>query len=139
MYPNIRLAVPSAILGTVLLVSSATAGTLTGVTLFDVPGASSGSTTAYNINNFGTIAGTYLDPVVGYRVFTLSSGVYATVDPAGSVNGSSLVSLNNAGQVVGFSNTSTPPDYDASYLADKGSFSATRHHFAAGFELLLLQ
>jgi hypothetical protein len=72
----------------------------------------------------GEIAGTYLDPAVGYRVFTLSNGAFATVDPAGSVNGSSLVSLNNAGQVVGFSNTATPPEFGNYDLATGGVYSA---------------
>lgn len=104
--------------------TQAQAAALTGVSLFDVPGASSGSTYAYNINNSGEVAGTYFDPKVGFRVYTLTNGVFATVDPAGSVNGSSIVSLNNKGQVVGFSNTATPPDFGSYYLAANGTFSA---------------
>lgn len=117
-------AVAPVFLAVALFHTTASAGTLTGVTLFDVPGASSGSTTAYNINNAGTIAGMYLDPTVGYRVFTLKNNAFSTVDPSGSVNGSTLVSLNNSGQVVGFSNTATPPDFGSYYLANNGSFSA---------------
>ena len=124
MSVKVQVPISAVVITAAFFANSATAGTLTAVKLFDVPGASSGSTTAYNINNSGTIAGTYLDPAVGYRVFTLTNGVYATVDPPGSVNGSSLISINNAGQVVGFSNTATPPDYGSYYLASKGSFSA---------------
>jgi uncharacterized membrane protein len=104
--------------------NSAQAGPLTSVSLIDVPGAASGSTAPFNINNSGEIAGTYLDPAVGYRVFILNGGVVATVDPPGSVNGSSLVSLNNAGQIAGFSNTATPPDFGSYYLANSGIYSA---------------
>ena len=102
----------------------AQASPLFGVQNIDVPGAQASSTTAFNINNSGEIAGTYLDPAVGYRVFTYTGGTYATVDPPGSVNGSSLVSLNNSGQVVGFSNTATPPNYGSYYLAANGTYSA---------------
>ncbi len=107
-----------------LLPGAARATSLLNVSLIDVPGAALASTTAFNINNSGQIAGTYEDPAVGFRVFTLTNGAYATVDPAGSVNGSSLVSLNNAGQVLGFSNTATPPNFGNYYLFSKGSFSA---------------
>lgn len=107
-----------------VLSTQSRATTLTNVLLLDVPGAASGTTTADSINNSGEIAGSYEDLKVGFRVFTLTNGVFATVDPAGSVNGSSLVSLNNTGQVLGFSNTATPPDYGSYYLASNGSFSA---------------
>lgn len=109
---------------TILSANTADAGALTNISLIDYPGAPKNTTMAYGINNTGTVAGMYEDLAVGFRVFTLTNGVYATVDPPGSVNGSSLVSLNNAGQIVGFSNTATPPNYGSLYLATNGVFSA---------------
>ena len=122
MLPRIDAALLAPVL-TALLAAPAGAVALTDIRLIDVPGAAKGSTTVFNINNAGTIAGTYEDPAVGFRVFTVTNGTYATVDPPGSVNGSRLVSLNNKGQVVGFSNTATPPDFGSLYLAQNGTYS----------------
>ena len=124
MAPKLSMAFLAFAATTIASANPASAGTLTNVTLIDYPGAPKSTTTAYGVNNFGTVAGMYEDLAVGFRVFTLTNGVYATVDPPGSVNGSSLVSLNNAGQIVGFSNTATPPDYGSLYLATKGVYSA---------------
>jgi hypothetical protein len=103
---------------------SARAGTLTDLTTINVPGSVPDNTTPFAINNSGEIAGTYYDPAVGFRVFSLTDGSYTTVEPAGSVNGSSFVSLNNSGQIVGFSNTATPPSFGNYYLASNGVYSA---------------
>ena len=109
-----------------LICGVATAGDLTDMTTIAVPGAEPGTTTPFAINNSGEIAGQYLDPAVGYRVFSLSGGAYTTVDPGPTiaVNGSYFASLNNSGQIVGFANTITPPDFGYYYLASGGSFSS---------------
>jgi hypothetical protein len=109
-----------------ILCGLARAGDLADITTIAVPGAQSGTTTPYAINNSGEIAGEYLDPAVGYRVFSLSAGAYSTIDPgpANAVNGSTFVSLNNSGQIVGFANTATPPSFGYYYIASGGSFSA---------------
>jgi hypothetical protein len=100
----------------------AMAGTLQNVATITVAGAESGTTTPFAINNSGEIAGQYLDPAVGYRVFALNGGTYSTVDqgPTVAVNGSYFVSLNNSGQIVGYANTATPPDYGYYYIASNG-------------------
>ena len=102
----------------------AQAGTFFGLTDIDFPGGVAGNTTPFAINNSGQIAGTYYDPAVGFRVFSLNNGAYAPVDPANAVNGSSFVSLNNSGQIVGFANTATPPNFGNYYLASGGAFAA---------------
>lgn len=100
---------------------AAHAGDLVNVADVNVPGAEAGTTTPYAINNSGEIAGQYLDPAVGYRVFALNGGIYSTVDPGPALapNGSYFASLNNGGQIVGFANTTTPPNYGYYYLADR--------------------
>jgi len=109
-----------------VLYGIARAGDLADITTIAVPGAQSGTTTPFAINNSGEIAGEYLDPAVGYRVFSFSGGAYATVDqgPSIAVNGSDFVSLNNSGQIVGFANTTTAPDFGYYYLASGGSYSS---------------
>ncbi len=101
-------------------------GDLADITIIAVPGAQSGTTTPSAINDSGEIAGQYLDPEVGYRVFSLSDGAYTPVDPGPTIamNGSYFASLNNSGQIVGFANTITPPDFGYYYLASGGAFSA---------------
>jgi len=103
-----------------LAAGSADAGGLADITVVAVPGAEAATTTPYAIDDAGEIAGQYLDPAVGYRVFALSGGTYATVDPGpvAAPNGSYFASLNNSGQILGFANTTTPPDYGYYYLAD---------------------
>ena len=103
--------------------SPAKADPILGIQTIDVPGAVAGTTTPEAINDSGEIAGTYLDPAVGFRVFSLQGGAYAAVDPANAVNGSNLVSLNNSGQIVGFANTATPPTFGNYFLASGGTFS----------------
>ena len=100
----------------------ARAGSLVNITDINVPGADASTTTPYAVNNAGVIAGQYLDPAVGYRVFALMGGTYSTVDPGPAIaeNGSYFVSLNNSGQIVGFANTSTPPNFGYYYLAPGG-------------------
>jgi uncharacterized membrane protein len=102
--------------------TSAAAGSLQDVTTITVPGAQAGTTTPYAINNAGEIAGEYLDPAVGFRVFALTAGSYAAVDPGPTVavNGSGFVSLDNAGQIVGYADTATGPTYGYYYLASPG-------------------
>jgi uncharacterized membrane protein len=103
-----------------LAAGSAHAAGLVNISLVAVPGAEAGTTTPFAINNSGEIAGQYLDPAVGYRVFALNGGAYATVDPGPAVaqNGSYFASLNNAGQILGFANTTTAPNYGYYYLAN---------------------
>ena len=107
------------VLGLAGAAGCAHAGDLANITVVSVPGAEAGTTTPYAINNAGEIAGEYLDPAVGYRVFSLTGGAYATVDPGPNVapNGSYFASLNNSGQILGFANTTTPPNYGFYYLA----------------------
>jgi hypothetical protein len=109
-----------------LITVPAWSGELTNIKTIDVPGAQAATTTPFAINNSGEIAGQYLDPAVGYRVFSVTGGTYATVDPGPVIaaNGSYFASLNNSGQIVGFANTTTPPDFGFYYLASGGSFSA---------------
>jgi len=109
-----------------VLCGLATAGDLADITTVAVPGAQPGTTTPFAINNSGEIAGQYLDPAVGYRVFSVSRDAYTTVDPGPTiaVNGSYFASLNNSGQIVGFANTLTPPDFGYYYLASGGSYSS---------------
>ena len=45
-------------------------------------------------SNSGMVIETYLYSKVDFRVFISTNGVYATIDPALSVSGSSLMSLN---------------------------------------------
>jgi hypothetical protein len=115
-----------AALATVLVSAPAWSAGLVDITNINVPGAQTATTTPYAINNSGEIAGEYLDPAVGYRVFSLTGGAYSTVDPGPAVapNGSYFSSLNNSGQIVGFANTITPPDFGFYYLASGGSYIA---------------
>ena len=105
--------------------ASSSAGELINLSDINVPGAVTATTTPYAINNSGEIAGEYLDPAVGFRVFSLSGGVYNTVDPGPTVapNGSYIASLNNSGQIVGFANTTTPPTFGYYYLASGGTYT----------------
>jgi uncharacterized membrane protein len=115
-----RWSVVSVVGAAALAGGAAHAGDLVNITLLAAPGAEAATTTPYAINNSGEIAGQYLDPAVGYRVFALKNGGYVTVDPGPTVaqNGSYFASLNNSGQILGFANTTTPPNYGYYYLAD---------------------
>ncbi|MFZ0773448.1 MAG: glycoside hydrolase domain-containing protein [Candidatus Sulfotelmatobacter sp.] len=73
---------------------------------------------AYGINNLGQIVGTWEDANYCDHGFLLSGGTYTSIDnpnavcPAGGFGGTSILGINDAGQMTG--------DY---YLADVGSQS----------------
>jgi len=78
------------------------------ITSFDVPGAT--ETSAYGINNAGTVVGYYADETGAYRGFSrTAAGVYTILHCPGAAN--TLASaINNVGTIVG---TGTDADYNA--------------------------
>lgn len=63
-------------------------------------------TVAATINNVGTVAGFYLDAAGNSHGFIDNSGTFATLDVAGATD-TSLLGLNNDGEVVGFDTVGT--------------------------------
>jgi hypothetical protein len=90
-------------------------------TSLNVPGAASGQTIAYGINDTNTVVGSWQDGAGNYRGFTYSGGTYSAFDVPGAYI-TDPYSINNAGQITGLY-IEAPGGPWKSFLYDSGTFT----------------
>jgi hypothetical protein len=105
MHKEMTILATTATLGGLLALSSASKADALGYTFTDinVPGSQPGSTGEYGLalNNWGEVAGSYLDSVGNSNGFLYTGGKYATIDAPGATD-TYVYGLNDLGQISEF-------------------------------------
>jgi hypothetical protein len=106
MHKEMTILATTATLGGLLALSSASKADALGYTFTDINvlGSQPGSTGEYGLalNNWGEVAGSYLDSVGNSNGFLYTGGKYATIDAPGATD-TYVYGLNDLGQILGVS------------------------------------